>query len=119
MALKKRTAFSLVLIALILALQLWYAVTSACPAGTVSKSECWGPRGVEFLGVNFNIGFLKAQLLPTLFVLIAALIAPFVAGKLYPKKSRSELVNLGVLLFSVLYAITSLFILFLQWSILY
>jgi len=119
MALKKRTAFFLALLVLVLVLQGWYAATSACPAGTVSESECWGLQGVEFLGVNFDIGFLKAQLLPTLFVLIAALIVPFVVGKLYPDKSREELVNLGISLFSILYVVTSLFILFLQMSISY
>ncbi|HLC90664.1 MAG TPA: hypothetical protein VJI15_02755 [Candidatus Nanoarchaeia archaeon] len=119
MRLTRGTTISLIFVALVVILQIWYATTSACPADTVSKFQCWGPRGINFWGLNINIGYVKTQLFTTLFVLAIALVIPIVVSKIKVDKPKEKLVNLGLFLFSIFYIVTSLFILFSQMGIKY
>ena len=70
--LTKTNKILLVCVGLVVLLQFAYAVTSACPAATTAKSECWGPRGVSFLGLNFDSAYVQEWAISTLLVLLGS-----------------------------------------------
>ena len=109
-----------VLILLLLFWQYRYATTSACPANTVSKAYCWGPRGIEIFGINFNQGYLLSSLKIFVFSLIIAAIVSFIISKFKNKEEfRIRLLNLTVRIFGIVYIVFSLTVLYLNMSIVY
>ena len=119
----KLTLGNKILLVLILPLLFWqyqYATSSACPANTVSKAYCWGPKGVEFFNINFNQSYLSSSLKVFVFSLIVAAIVSFIISKL---KNRGELVaglfNWLVRIFGIVYIVFSLAVLYWNMSIVY
>ena len=109
-----------VLIPLLLFWQYRYATTSACPANTVSKAYCWGPRGIDIFGINFNQSYLFSSLKIFVFSLVIAAIVAFIIYKLKNKEGlKVVLLNWVVRIFCIVYIVLSLALLYWNMSIVY
>lgn len=110
-----------VLIPLLLFWQYRYATTSVCPANTVSKVYyCWGPRGIEIFGINFNQSYLFSSLKIFVFFLAIAAIVSFIIYKLKNKEElRVILLNWAVRIFCIVYIVSSLALLYWNMSLIY
>ena len=119
----KLTLGNKILSVLIPLLPFWqykYATTSACPANTVSKIGCWGPRGIDIFGINFNQNYLFSSLKIFVFSLVITVIGSFIVYKLKNKEGlKVVLLNWMVRIFGIVYIVFSLALLYWNMSIVY
>jgi len=94
--------------------QFKYAITSACLANPSSTmGYCWGPEGVEFLSLNFNIGYIYQNL-----ILLAISFGISSLG-VFIRKNKENLFDFGFKIFSIIYIIGALLILLINRSVMY
>jgi len=92
--------------------QIIIATTSACSPNSVL---CFGPRGVNFLGLNLNLGYIYTQFIITIVVLGITTLTTLMIHKTKPEITKEQLLNFGLTIFLILYLISSLlFFLFLS-----
>src|SRR3989344_4282879 len=108
MRLTKTNWIFLIIFVLVLIAQVYYATTTACPASAISKSDCWGPKGINFLGFNVNIDYVLMSSSWLLWGLGLSLLIALIVRMIKPEKTRESLMNLVILISLIIYLIGAL-----------